>query len=208
MRFKSMMAMSAAAVMAVVTPAQGQDLMSATMPVYQKMMGETLPMLMEATATLAEARGFKEKALELKAQAADMVKGAAKADKDAFEKALQVTSATAQETVTQLQAEAKEMTPEQRKMLIDGSIMFFKGVKSSVEVVQMLPPIGQAIAAVPSSGPMGIMRAAKTLPIAKAVATGIPTMVKSNVQAAKALKDYITANKIQIDQSAMMDFDK
>lgn len=187
-----------------VSTMQAQDLGDAVVPVYSKMVGESLPLLMTATAVLMEARGSKDEAAALRAQAEDMKKGVSKPDKDLLERSMKATSESNNKFVASLGGEAKALTAEQRTMFVAGAVAYFAAVKSSREVAQMLPPVTTAIADVTKKGPLAIARAGKDLVLAKAVAQGIPELIKGNVQAAEALKNYIVANKIPVDASAIV----
>jgi hypothetical protein len=187
-----------------VSTMQAQDLGGAVVPVYSKMVGESLPLLMTATAVLMEARGSKDEAAALRAQAEDMKKGVSKPDKDLLERSMKATSESNNKFVASLGGEAKALTAEQRTMFVAGAVAYFAAVKSSREVAQMLPPVTTAIADVTKKGPLAIARAGKDLVLAKAVAQGIPELIKGNVQAAEALKNYIVANKIPVDASAIV----
>lgn len=187
-----------------VSTMQAQDLGGAVVPVYSKMVGESLPLLMTATAVLMEARGSKDEAAALRAQAEDMKKGVSKPDKDLLERSMKATSESNNKFVASLGGEAKALTAEQRTMFVAGAVAYFAAVKSSREVAQMLPPVTTAIADVTKKGPLAIARAGKDLVLAKAVAQGVPEVIKGNVQAAEALKNYIVANKIPVDASAIV----
>lgn len=186
-----------------VSTMQAQDLGGAVVPVYSKMVGESLPLLMTATAVLMEARGSKDEAAALRAQAEDMKKGVSKPDKDLLERSMKATSESNNKFVASLGGEAKALTTEQRTMFVAGAVAYFAAVKSSREVAQMLPPVTTAIADVTKKGPLAIARAGKDLVLAKAVAQGVPELIKGNVQAAEALKNYIVANKIPVNASAI-----
>lgn len=186
-----------------VSTMQAQDLGGAVVPVYSKMVGESLPLLMTATAVLMEARGSKDEAAALRAQAEDMKKGVSKPDKDLLERSMKATSESNNKFVASLGGEAKALTAEQRTMFVAGAVAYFAAVKSSREVAQMLPPVTTAIADVTKKGPLAIARAGKDLVLAKAVAQGVPELIKGNVQAAEALKNYIVANKIPVNASAI-----
>lgn len=204
MRISALVSMVFFAATTGVSTMQAQDLGDAVVPVYSKMVGESLPLLMTATAVLMEARGSKDEAAALRAQAEDMKKGVSKPDKDLLERSMKATSESNNKFVASLGGEAKALTAEQRTMFVAGAVAYFAAVKSSREVAQMLPPVTTAIADVTKKGPLAIARAGKDLVLAKAVAQGIPELIKGNVQAAEALKNYIVANKIPVDASAIV----
>lgn len=204
MRISALVSMVFFAATTGVSTMQAQDLGGAVAPVYSKMVGESLPLLMTATAVLMEARGSKDEAAALRAQAEDMKKGVSKPDRDLLERSMKATSESNNKFVASLDGEAKALTAEQMTMFVAGAVAYFAAVKSSREVAQMLPPVTTAIADVTKKGPLAIARAGKDLVLAKAVAQGIPELIKGNVQAAGALKNYIVANKIPVDASAIV----
>jgi len=194
---------SALALMVPASGAHAQAVGAATQAILAKMMGEAMPLLLEATATLTEAQGNKQAADSLKAQIEEIRSGATTRDKAVVERAMTLTSSASTSLTTSLAGQARELTAEQRALFVKGAVQFFLAVKSSREVLQMLPSLTTALAGATSGGPLAIARNARDLPMAKHVVTGIPEMIKGNIQAAGALKDYIVANKIPVDASAM-----
>lgn len=183
-----------------------ENLTTTLATVYLKTMDDAIPRLLEAQALIQEARGFKDEATKLRAAAADVKAGAAKPNKEAGERAFSLAG-PGPDNVAALKADsAKEMTQDQRQMLVAGIVAYLMGTKATVEVVGMLPNLASAVAGLSGiRNPLQLRSIAAPLATAKVLTSGLPPLVKSNVEAAKALKEYVVANKLPVDLSAFGD---
>ena len=66
-----------------------------------------------------------------------------------------------------------------------------------------MPQVSSAVAATMSKGPMAVARERNNLSMGRAIVSGTPTMVRANIEAAKALKDFIVTNQIPVDMSQL-----
>lgn len=187
----------------LVSEAEAQNLGTVTTTVYTKMVGEAVPQILNATALLMEARGLKQQADSLRANAQSISSGGARPDKAVFERSMKQVSEATVSVVSGLTGSASAMSAEQTKTFIEGVVAFFKGVKSTREVSMQLPELTSAISATASGGPMALARERNNLLVARAIVSGLPDLVKGNIEAATALKNYVTANRIQVDLSAL-----
>ena len=171
---------------------------------YARMFGVVIPTLLEASAKLDEARGNKLAAEEKRALAENARKGASKPDKNFAEKVITQTSLASDSMAAGFAAQGAALSKEQTSAFIDGAVMYFQGTKATVELSTSLAELGQAITGAASiRNPFELRKVAGLLLVGKLLTTGIPQVLKSNVQAATALKTFVTANKIPIPTDKM-----
>jgi hypothetical protein len=190
------------------TIARAQDavakLESAVNSTYLKTFGEVIPTLLSANAKLEEARGNKVKADSLRALAEDVQKGASKPNGDKAELVLKALNTNATAMSANFSAQAAAISKDQMATFIAGAVDYFKGTKGTVELASSLGSLTEAVSGVSGvRNPMQLGKIRSLLSIAKVLSTGIPSTSNANIQAATALKNYVTANKISIPAAQM-----
>ncbi len=200
----------AAVAFLVARPIAAQDgtLEASVHEMYKKTYVEALPILLDASAKLQLALGKKEEAEKLRALSADLAKGGDKPSADLAGKASTVLSSSNKALGTSLTTEGAKIQDDQDSLFVAGMLAYFDGTKATVQAAKLVPDLAKELGGFqPPKNPMAARKAMGAVGAGKAMVDNIPALATSNVDTAKALKAYVTANKISVPADKLnMDF--
>ena len=180
------------------------DLAGKLNDMYKKTYREAMPKLLEATAKLKEATGHKDEAAKVRAAAADLAKGGDKPNADLTKTVTTLQSEASKSLADDLTAGTAKVSADQMQAFIDGVVNYFEGTVMTGEAAQLIPDLSKAVGAFQMpKNPMAARNAMNTVGAAKALVDNVPALSNSNLQTAKALKAYVTANRIKVPAEAM-----
>lgn len=175
---------------------------------YKKTYVEALPSLLDASAKLQLALGKKEEANKLRALKADLEKGGDKPSADLAGKVTTVLSGSNKALGASLTTESAKISDDQMQTFIDGASGYLDGAMATMQVAKLVPDLATELSGFhPPKNPMAARKAMGVVSVGKALVDNIPALAKGNVDTAKALKAYVTANKISVPAEKLnMDF--
>ncbi|MCZ8203788.1 hypothetical protein [Gemmatimonas sp.] len=166
---------------------------------YRMTYVEAMPRLLEATAKLKEATGHKDEAAKVRAAAADLAKGGDKPNPDLTKTVMTLQSEASKSLADDLTAGTAKVSADQMQAFIDGVVSYFEGTVKTGEAAQLIPDLSKALSAFQMpKNPMAARKAMSTVGAAKALVDNVPVLLSSNLQTTKALKAYVTANRIKV----------
>jgi hypothetical protein len=175
---------------------------------YKKTYVDALPSLLDASAKLQLALGKKEEAEKLRALKADLEKGGDKPSADLAGKVMTVLSGSNKALGASLTTEGAKISDDQMQTFIDGASGYLDGAMATMQVAKLVPDLATELSGFqPPKNPMAARKAMGVVSVGKALVDNIPALAKGNVDTAKALKAYVTANKISVPAEKLnMDF--
>lgn len=175
---------------------------------YKKTYVDALPSLLDASAKLQLALGKKEEAERLRALKADLEKGGDKPSADLAGKVTTVLSSSNKALGASLTTEGAKISDDQMQTFIDGASGYLDGAMATMQVAKLVPDLATELSGFqPPRNPMAARKAMGVVSAGKALVDNIPALAKGNVDTAKALKAYVTANKISVPAEKLnMDF--
>lgn len=166
---------------------------------YQKTYVEALPNLLAASANLQEAMGLKDEAAKLRALKVDLEKGGGKPSADLPGKVTTILSESNKALGASLTTDATKVSDDQMQAFIDGVSGYLDGTMATVQAARLVPDLAKELGGFqPPKNPMAARKAMGAVNAGKAMVDNIPALAAGNVDTAKALKAYVTANKIKV----------
>jgi hypothetical protein len=167
--------------------------------------GGAVPQLLEATALMQEARGFKEEASRIRALIEDVNKGASRPEAKSGEVVSTVVSGANEELKKTLAQPASEMTNAQKEMFVQGATAYFEGTRQTISLINGLRELSSAVSAAAGvRNPAQARRVPGLTNAANGLIKALPDVSQANIQTATALKEYITANNLPVPAAAMV----
>lgn len=175
---------------------------------YKKTYVDALPSLLDASAKLQLALGNKVEAEKIRALTADLKKSGDKPSADLAGKVTTVLSGSNEALIARLTTDGAKISEEQRQAFIDGVIGYLDGAVATVQAAKLVPDLATELSGFqPPKNPMAARRAIGIVSAGKALVDNIPALATGNIDTAKALKAYVTANKINVPAEKLnMDF--